>query len=552
MPTQIIYLNASASNHNMPSNTSKAQSLSKSRSFSSIPQSSSQTNSTNRLSKLTTKFSKSSSRSFDGAIQSIRRTATNLKVRLRRNKKSMPQPYIDVETDTSYDVEVDNAANPLNGQQVDDNHLEEYDDYYDDEDDDDYYDDFYDPEDLELKGGEPCTPVTKRGDSSSDSGDEDEESVASQFYWETRGEVLDDKYRVVDSLGKGTFGRVVECYIVNPNNWKEWLGLGSIRGLMRRSTSDVYAVKIVRTKYTNDAKEEATVLRSINNATADSKNPDERGQRYFPILYEEFTLPSRHYCLVMEKLGQSLYDVMKHNDFQPFSLSTVKSIAVQLLDALDYLHSVCHIVHTDLKPENLLLVPTGRYSPNDTRIKLIDFGSAIYDNDPHKASIINTREYRAPEVVLRLDDWSYPSDIWVAACVLFELATSCFLFNPQNTEEHLQLIEQKIGKFPKRMVVRGKSKDSFDIPFLTGSCSYRSSGDCSEENNPVPVMNRLDDNNDNKDHGTLEKELGEIGSSGLYKLLRACLQIPPRARPKAKKALQLAKKIELTSSDGKQ
>lgn len=57
---------------------------------------------------------------------------------------------------------------------------------------------------------------------------------------------------------------------------------------------------------------------------------------------------------------------------------------------------------------------------------MIDFGGATYD-DESKSSIINTRQYRSPEVILGLG-WSYPSDIWSAGCIIAELYLGELLF----------------------------------------------------------------------------------------------------------------------------
>jgi len=70
-----------------------------------------------------------------------------------------------------------------------------------------------------------------------------------------------------------------------------------------------------------------------------------------------------------------------------------------------------HITHTDLKPENILFVDSSsevHYNPSKRRderqlinydIRLIDFGSATFDNE-HHSTIVSTRHYRAPEVIL--------------------------------------------------------------------------------------------------------------------------------------------------------
>jgi dual-specificity kinase/CDC-like kinase len=60
------------------------------------------------------------------------------------------------------------------------------------------------------------------------------------------------------------------------------------------------------------------------------------------------------------------------------------------------------------------------------KYKVIDFGGATYD-DEKKSTIINTRQYRGPEVILELG-WSYPSDVWSVGCMIFELFDGDLLF----------------------------------------------------------------------------------------------------------------------------
>ena len=55
----------------------------------------------------------------------------------------------------------------------------------------------------------------------------------------------------------------------------------------------------------------------------------------------------------------------------------------------------------------------------DTRVKLIDFGSATFDWE-HHSSVVSTRHYRPPEVILELG-WSQPCDVWSIGCIVFEL-----------------------------------------------------------------------------------------------------------------------------------
>lgn len=46
--------------------------------------------------------------------------------------------------------------------------------------------------------------------------------------------------------------------------------------------------------------------------------------------------------------------------------------------------------------------------------------------DEHHSTVINTRQYRAPEVILRCDTWNTSSDIWSLACLIVELYTGIY------------------------------------------------------------------------------------------------------------------------------
>lgn len=176
-------------------------------------------------------------------------------------------------------------------------------------------------------------------------------------------------------MGRGTFAKVVQCW--------------------DRKHENHVAIKIVRSapKYTDAAKIEIDILRDVN------------GQCGWIELIDWFTY-REHSCLVFPKYDTSLFDFIKMNDYRGFYLSHVKKMARQMLIALRYLHEKKKLVHTDLKPENILLERSdyflgdhGLKVPKYTDIKLIDLGSATYEDQDH-ASIISTRHYRAPEVLL--------------------------------------------------------------------------------------------------------------------------------------------------------
>ena len=100
------------------------------------------------------------------------------------------------------------------------------------------------------------------------------------------------------------------------------------------------------------------------------------------------------------------------------------------------------------------------YEPElSIEVKICDIGNACWFNN-HFSTIIQTRQYRSPEVILGIN-YNESSDIWSLACIIFELVTGDFLFNPTSSEyfckndSHLAKFMEVCGKMPKNFVERG-------------------------------------------------------------------------------------------------
>lgn len=90
----------------------------------------------------------------------------------------------------------------------------------------------------------------------------------------------------------------------------------------------------------------------------------------------------------------------------------------------------------------------------NTQIKLIDFGSATFDHE-HHSTIVSTRHYRAPEVILELG-WNQACDVWSIGCILFEMYLGITLFQTHDNREHLAMMERILGPIPYRMCRKTK------------------------------------------------------------------------------------------------
>ena len=146
-------------------------------------------------------------------------------------------------------------------------------------------------------------------------------------------------------------------------------------------------------------------------------------------------------------------------------LEKVKEVMNQVMLGLDFLHTKAKIIHTDIKPENILLSEPGAVDLSSIggsllKVKIGDLGSACWTTKRFSVSI-GTREYRAPEALLGVEDYGTEVDVWAAACTAFELATGEYLFKPKEREEwsrdedHLLRITELVGHLPKAVIKAG-------------------------------------------------------------------------------------------------
>ena len=66
----------------------------------------------------------------------------------------------------------------------------------------------------------------------------------------------------------------------------------------------------------------------------------------------------RHFCMVFEIMGVTLLELIKRFNYKGIPIPYVRVIAKQILIGLDYLHRICGVIHTDMKPENVLVCLT--------------------------------------------------------------------------------------------------------------------------------------------------------------------------------------------------
>ncbi|KAI9202231.1 kinase-like domain-containing protein [Polychytrium aggregatum] len=239
-------------------------------------------------------------------------------------------------------------------------------------------------------------------------------------------ELLAGRYRVVQKIGSGSFGDVMEAVDE------------------QTSSGEHVAVKIIKNEevYFDQGVIEVGILSYLNAVQGDRDYNIVRMKNYF--IYKG------HLCIVYELLSKTLYEVIMGRNFKGLPLSTVRAVGYQILSALVLLKSV-GIVHCDLKPENILLQSCeSDVSAQKIRVKVIDFGSSCFERQ-EVPTYLQSRYYRSPEILI-----GHPPttsiDLWSFACILVELLTGNPLFAGDNESDQMLKICQILSCVPTNLL----------------------------------------------------------------------------------------------------
>ncbi|KAG5958526.1 hypothetical protein E4U57_001284 [Claviceps arundinis] len=295
------------------------------------------------------------------------------------------------------------------------------------------------------------------------------------------GQILDGKFETIAKLGYGCGSTV---WLAETLECKIW----SKSKLPRYVSIKITAIDV-------DDADEKGFLELISNA-----NPSHKGLKYIRVPLDTFDLQGEngtHSCLVFEPMGETIYKFQQDLPGRKFQLPLFKAYMYMLLQSLDYLHTECRLIHTDINGDNIMTSPMTdsdiepfanyckirgqpRYiRQEDGRVtyvshdeimgtrgapypRLADFNTcfSILPGDYCHSDPIQTDVYRAPEVFLGMP-WSYKVDIWNLGLLMWKLLGDIDLFENSLGEDgkydahvHLAQLISMAGEAPGLVVRR--------------------------------------------------------------------------------------------------
>ncbi|PLB54592.1 kinase-like protein [Aspergillus steynii IBT 23096] len=296
--------------------------------------------------------------------------------------------------------------------------------------------------------------------------------IAGRYYPTRIGEIFKNRYQVVSKLG---FGASSTVWLARDMEYRRYVTL---------------KIFIKSTSMGQQLDDELKIYKRIEGASR--KHP---GRKYIRSLLDYFDIngpEDKHRCLVHPPLWESVLDFLFRNPVQRLHTPILAVTLHRLFLALDYLHTECKIIHTDIKADNIMFGiadesvfgdfennelqnPCPRkeidgrtiYTSRELRMPknlgapiLCDFGSAVMGDEEHSEDI-QPDIYRAPEVILQAP-WSCSVDIWNVGCMIWNLFEGGSLFSGQDPEfqtyrsrAHLAEIIRLLGPPSPSFLARG-------------------------------------------------------------------------------------------------
>lgn len=174
-----------------------------------------------------------------------------------------------------------------------------------------------------------------------------------------------------------------------------------------------------------------------------------------------FFWDATHIFMIVERAqDEDLYQMLQKQPHQRFEERGAAKFVQQIASAVEYCHRM-HVIHRDVKPQNILL-------GHRMKAKLADFGWAVHTYpDEQRWTLCGTLDYLPPEMVHATHGHSFGVDIWGLGILSYELLTGQPPFAAKSCEEtYRRILEAKPAFQEKGSQAVSPEAQSFIIALL--------------------------------------------------------------------------------------
>ncbi|EPQ50731.1 kinase-like protein [Gloeophyllum trabeum ATCC 11539] len=163
----------------------------------------------------------------------------------------------------------------------------------------------------------------------------------------------DGRYVVVRKLGWGHFSTV---WLAKDTKMNRHVALKVVKSAPRYTETALDEIKLLQRLITSSTPPVEPTPENPNPPPSPAQTHPGRSHVISFLDHFRHKGPNgTHVCMVFEVLGENLLGLIKRHQNKGVPMPLVKQIAKQILLGLDYMHRCCGVIHTDLKPENVLI-----------------------------------------------------------------------------------------------------------------------------------------------------------------------------------------------------
>ena len=220
----------------------------------------------------------------------------------------------------------------------------------------------------------------------------------------------------------------------------------------------------------------------------------------------------KHFCMVFEVMGVTLLEIIKKYNYKGIPIPLVRVITKQILIGLDFLHRICHIIHTDMKPENILVCltneelrliqETGTYNINKNSNKNSNNKKEFCVNDIMKArkKLIEERKKNQIKQVKRMERSEISQEI-IEERIKKIMELEDEENNYENINNTINVNNFDINELIERPRIKSVPKNNIDISFPENNNYNNSSNDSNDM-----YINAYNENDNSDGTGNLEEK----------------------------------------------